>query len=111
MNGKNVPKKKKKLARATRRKAGSLSGLMNSMTVKGFFVWTTRDLVVALVMTSRPSIINATARIVHLNPIRGINLFTIIGKITPPKDEPDAIIPSAVARLFINQVETEFIEA
>jgi hypothetical protein len=99
LKGRKVPKKKKKLARDTKRKSGSLSGTMNSITVNGFTVWLSLDLTVMFVMTSRPSIMNATVRIVYPNPIFGISLLTIMGRITPPSEEPDAMIPKAVARL------------
>ena len=36
---------------------------------------------------------------------------TIIGKMTPPRDDPDAMIPKAVARLLKNHVPVELIAA
>ena len=51
-------------------------------------------------MTSKLRIVKAHARIVHGNPILGIRCAAMIGKITPPNDEPAIAKPPAIARFF-----------
>ena len=65
------------------------------------------DFTVRLAMISIPRIENAAVLMVHGNPISGISLDTMMGKITPPREDPEAIIPNAVARLLKNQVLME----
>ena len=69
------------------------------------------DLTVKFAVMSIPRSIKAAALIVHGNPILGMRLETIIGMITPPRDDPEAIIPKAVARFLKNHVPTELIAA
>jgi hypothetical protein len=47
----------------------------------------------------------------HPKPILGMSRVSIIGRMTPPSDEPDAMMPMAVARFLMNHVETAFIVA
>lgn len=107
LNGRKVPKKNIKPATQMRVKAGSLRGRMKSIisTLLGFGV--NLDFTVRLEMMSIPRIMNAAALIVHGNPILGISFDTMMGKITPPREDPEAIIPNAVARLLKNQVLME----
>ena len=60
---------------------------------------------------SMPNMRKAAALIVQGNPIFGMRLDTMIGKMTPPSDEPDAMMPNAVARFLKNQVPTELVAA
>lgn len=70
-----------------------------------------RDFVVVMVMTIIPRNMKATVLIDHPKPIFGMSRVRIIGKMTPPNDEPDAMMPIAVSRFLINHVETAFIVA
>ena len=62
---------------------------------------------VRLAMTIRKRIRKAQILIVQAKPTSTVNLLTIIGKITPPRLEPEKTIPNANARRSLNQVETE----
>ena len=107
LNGRKVPQKNINPATHMRKKAGSLKGRMNSITSTLFGFGDNLDFTVTLAMRSIPRIMNAAALIVHGNPISGISFDTMMGKITPPRDDPEAIIPKAVARLLKNQVLVE----
>lgn len=48
----------------------------------------------------------AQMRNVQPNPTSGIKWVTIIGKITPPSDEPAATRPMAAPLFFRNHVDT-----
>jgi hypothetical protein len=109
LKGKNVPKKNVNDARQRRVNAGSFNGLMNSIISNFLGLGVNLDLTVRFAMISNPKIKNAAARIVHGNPIFGISFETIIGNITPPRDDPDAITPNAVARFLKNHVPIELI--
>lgn len=94
-----------------RRKAGSRKGRTNSKRSTFLGFGDSLDFTVTLAIRSMPRIMNAAALIVQGNPISGINLDTNIGKITPPRDDPEAMIPKAVARFLKNQVLMEPIPA
>ena len=57
--------------------------------------------------TSKPRIMNAATLIVQAKSSLGIRWLIMIGKITPPREEPAATTPKASARHFRNQVGTE----
>ena len=101
-----MPKKNRKEAPTTSAYGGSARGVMNSLRTSGLGAGGSRDFTIKLAMTSRPRIKKAATRIVQGNPISGMSRVTRIGKITPPRDEPDAMIPKAKARRRKNQVET-----
>jgi len=63
-----------------------------------------RDVTVRLLKTIRPRIIKAQIRIVQPKPTCGISLLTMIGKMTPPSEEPATARPSAAPRFLRNQV-------
>ncbi len=107
MKGKKVPKKKKKDAMQSNKKAGSLQGRTKSIGSNFLGRGDNRDFTVRFAMTSMPKIMNATALIVHGNPILGMSFDTMIGNITPPMDDPEAITPKAVALFLKNHVPIE----
>jgi len=134
LKGRKVPKKNKKLARAVARNGGSLSGLTNSMMIKGLGRVSRRDLTVRLAMIMRPRIIKAAVRMDQAKPIWGMRrsiimlrngwyplLRTVVenkewrkrthGRITPPSDDPEVTIPKASALLLKNHVATELFAA
>jgi hypothetical protein len=102
--GRNIAKKKKKLPSTVSRYGVSLSGRMNCIMWKGFGRGGRRDLTVALATSIRARMRKPQTRIVQPNPILGISLLTMIGKMTPPVEEPAAMIPKAAARFLKNQV-------
>jgi hypothetical protein len=104
LKGMKVPKKKKKLPAAKSAYVGSFNGVMKSMSVTGLGDGLRRDLTVRFAMTSMPRMVKAAVRIVHAKPICGISFVTMIGKMTPPSDDPEAVIPNAVARFLKNHV-------
>src|SRR5277367_4343385 len=106
-----MPKKKNQLPSVTSRKGISLKGLMNSMITRGFGRGLSLDLTVRLAIINMPSIVNAADRMAQGKPTSGISLVTMIGRTTPPKDEPEAMTPKAVARFLKNQVPTQAIAA
>lgn len=59
---------------------------------------------VKIAMICRPRIINAAVLMVHPYPTLGIMRPIMMGKITPPSDEPVTMMPMAVARFFANHV-------
>jgi hypothetical protein len=61
-----------------------------------------KDEMVRLVIRSRPRMRKAHARIAQGNPILGIKCVTMIGKMTPPRDEPAMVNPPAMA-LFLRK--------
>ena len=107
MKGRNVPKKKKKDAIHRRVNAGCFKGRINSIISSFLGRGANLDLTVKLAITSMPRIMNAQTLIVQGKPIFGISLLTMMGKITPPSDEPEAMIPNAAARFLKNHVPTE----
>lgn len=111
LRGRNRPKKKKNDAKHKSANAGSRRGRMKSMRMNGLGEWLNLDFTVRLQITSIPRIIKAAALIVQGNPIRGMSFETMIGKITPPSDDPDAMTPNAAALFLKNQVPTEFMAA
>ena len=74
--------------------------------LNGRLVGSMRDLTVKLAKKRSASMRNAHMRIVQPNPTSGMRWTTIMGKITPPKDEPAATRPKAAPLLRKNQVET-----
>lgn len=107
VKGKNIPQKKQKQAATVTTNLSSLSGLRKLMILTDFGVWTNLDLKVRLEMDSMNKIRNAQILIAHGKPTCGMRWDTMMGKITPPKLDPAAVIPRAVARRFANQVLTE----
>ena len=57
-----------------------------------------------MLKTIRPRIIKAQMRMVQPKPTWGISFLTIIGKMTPPREEPATARPSAAPRFLRNQV-------
>ncbi len=49
----------------------------------------------------------AQVRIAQPNPVSRIICETMIGKMTPPRELPAAMIPIAIPRFLKNQVETQ----
>lgn len=78
LKGRKVPKKNKKLAKEVVRNGGSLSGLTNSMMIKGLGRGSRRDLTVRLAISMRPRIMKAAVRMDQANPIRGMRRSIIM---------------------------------
>ena len=104
--GRSVPKNVRKLPNAKMANSFSLNGAMKSFGLTGIGRGGMRLTIVRLAMTIRPKIRNAQIRIVDPKPTSGISFSTMMGKMTPPSDEPEAVIPKARARRLKNQVTT-----
>jgi hypothetical protein len=76
--GRKTPQKKKKLPRATRQNVTSLNGAKNWLSARGVGLGGRRDRIVRLLMTSRPSNRNATARMDQPKPTVGMRRDIII---------------------------------
>ena len=128
LKGRKVPKKKRKLAKAVKRKGSSLRGLMNSMMIKGLGRGSRRDLTVRFAMIMRPRIMKAAIRMDQAKSTRGMRRSIMMlerisvryeifkdlaskvetyGITTPPNDDPEDMIPKANALLLKNHVATE----
>ena len=95
-------------AEATRRaKGSSVSGVMKSMMRKGLGEGGMRDLTVRLPKMRRARMMKAAVRIAQGKPISGMRRWIMMGKMTPPREEPEATTPNAKARRRKNQVEVE----
>lgn len=64
----------------------------------------------AMVTMFDASMMNPMMRIVQGKPMRGKHCWTIIGKMTPPVQDPKAVNPSANARLRTKYVDTSAME-
>lgn len=111
VKGKNMPQKKQKEAATVNENLRSLSGLTKLIGSTGFLVCVNRDRKTRLDIPSINRIRKAQILIAQGNPTSGMRCDTMIGKITPPKLDPEAITPRAKARRFPNQVTTEFTQA
>lgn len=76
------------------------------MISNGRFVGGTRDRMVALATQSRAKMRNAQILIAQPNPTSGIKWMSMIGKMTPPSEDPETTRPIAAPRLAKNHVET-----
>lgn len=108
VKGKNIPQKKQKHAATVTTNFTSFSGRTKFIISNGFLVCFSLDLRVTLEMPNIARIKKAQIRIAQGNPTLGIRFDTMIGKITPPRLDPEAVTPSAKARRLANQVLTEF---
>ena len=79
---------------------------MNAIGLNGRFVGAIRERTVRLAKTSSASIRKAQIRIAQPKPTSGIRLVTIMGNITPPKEDPAATKPRAAPRFLKNHVDT-----
>ena len=96
--GRKPPRYVKKLLIARKENVVSLNGLKNSMSSNFRVGGGWRGFRRTFPMATRPRRRNAVLRIAQPKPIRGIRRDTIIGRITPPTDEPETTIPKARAR-------------
>ena len=85
---------------------GSLRGRINAIALKGRLVGAIRERTVKLAKTINARIRKAQIRIAQPKPTSGISLTTMIGRMTPPREDPAATIPSAAPRFLRNQVDT-----
>ena len=95
----------------TRRKGSSPRGLINSLRSRGLGLRGKRLVTVRFAMIRTNKIRNAAQRIAHPNPISSMSRWTIIGRMTPPREDPDARMPKTRARFLRNQDVAEFIAA
>jgi 5-methylcytosine-specific restriction endonuclease McrA len=98
--------KKKKMAVVSSRNVGSLKGRTSAMNSNGRLVGGILDRTARLANTKATKTRKAQIRIAHAKPTFGMRWTSMMGKITPPSEEPDTTSPSAAPRLAWNQVET-----
>ena len=79
---------------------------MNAIRLSGRLVGAIRERTVRLANITNASIRKAQMRIAQPKPTSGISLTTMIGRITPPKEDPAATMPSAAPLFLKNQVDT-----
>ena len=101
------PKKKQKPPAVTSRKGSSAKGVTKSMSLNGRLVGAMRERTVRLPMMSMARMRKAQVRMVQPKPMLLTIRSTMIGKMTPPRLEPDATMPKASARRRKNHVGTE----
>lgn len=111
VKGRNMPQKKQKHPATVTTNLGSLRGLMKFMIETSFFLCVNLDFSVRFEMPNMKRMRKAQIRIAHANPTCGIKCETMMGKITPPRLDPEAMMPSAKARRLPNQVLTELTQA
>lgn len=111
VKGKNIPQKKQNAPASVNANFNSANGRRKLKISKGLGRCGSLDLIVTLAITSMKRMRKAQILIAHGNPTSGIKRVTIIGKMTPPRLDPDAVIPSAKARRLANHVLTELTEA
>jgi hypothetical protein len=104
VNGKKPPKYMKKAEVVRYRNGISLNGVRNSISEKRRVGGGKRDLIRMLPRISMPSSRNAVLRMAQPKPMRGIKRSTIMGRITPPMDDPETTTPKARARWRENHV-------
>lgn len=85
-------------------KVGSVNGVMKSMSLTGLGKGGIRDLMQRFATIRSPSIRNAQILIVQPNPTSTTSRDTIMGNMTPPRLDPAAAIPTAMARFLKNHV-------
>ena len=102
----NVPSQVRNVPKASIAKVGSVNGRKKSMALTGLGRGGMRLTTVKQAMLPRPRIKNAQIRMVQPKPTCGMSFSTMIGKMTPPSDDPDAVTPRARARFLKNHVVT-----
>jgi hypothetical protein len=71
----------------------SFNGVIYVRGVNDVGLWALFDLIVAIERMSPRIIIKAMILIIQASQTRGMRRFTIMGKITPPTDEPEIAMP------------------
>jgi len=103
VNGKNMPQKKKNNPALVTAMIGSLSESKYSLNTNFVGRGGSRLLIVRHAIDISPRKRNETARTAHPNPTRSISFDSMMGRTTPPKEDPAATMPTAMARCRKNQ--------
>lgn len=111
VKGKNIPQKKQKAPASVSENFSSANGRRKLRISKGLGRCGSLDLRVTLAIPNMKRMRNAQIRIAQGKPTSGIRRVTMMGKITPPRLDPEAVTPSAKARRLANHVLTELTEA
>lgn len=98
--------KKKNIEIVNRTKVSSLNGRTKAMISNGRIVGGVLDRTAKLANISRAKIKNAQMRIAHANPTSGMRWISMMGKITPPSEDPATASPMAAPLFARNHVET-----
>jgi hypothetical protein len=99
------PKKKRKDASTSSVNGTSLKCLKRSSKRQGVYPFGgSRDLSVRFAMIHMKRIRKAVIRIAHPNPTEIMRRRSMMGKMTPPSEDPEAVTPRANARRRWNQL-------
>lgn len=111
VNGKNIPQKKQKAPASVSANLSSANGLTKFIISNGFGRCGNLDFSVRLAIPNMNKMRNAQILIAQGNPTLGMSWMTMMGKMTPPRLDPEAVTPRAKPRRLANQVLTELTEA
>jgi hypothetical protein len=89
---------------------GSPNGLVKAPSVSFLLAGGIREVIVKLAKIRRARMRKAQIRIVQPNPTCGMSLMTMTGKIMPPREDPEAMMPIAAPRFLKNQVDVYNLE-
>lgn len=111
VNGKNIPQKKQKAPASVSANLSSANGLTKFRISNGLGRCGNLDFSVRLAIPNMNKMRKAQILMAQGNPTLGISWVTMIGKMTPPRLDPEAVTPRAKPRRLANQVLTELTEA
>lgn len=94
------------MARVKSKNAGSNNGRTKAMTENGRLDGAMRDRTVRLAKIKSANIRKAQIRIAQPKPTSGMRRMTMMGRMTPPRDDPAATKPRAAPRFAKNHVDT-----
>src|SRR2546421_12750691 len=98
--GRKRPMKKRNAEKVVTENVISFNGVMKCSKSKGRGFGGRRDLTVRFAKTSSARIKNAEMRIAQPNPTSLFKWLTMMGRITPPRLDPAAVIPKACPRFL-----------
>lgn len=98
------------MARVKSKNAGSDKGRTKAMRANGRLDGAMRDRTVKLAKIKSANIRKAQMRIAQPKPTSGIRRMTMMGRMTPPREDPAATKPRAAPRFAKNHVDTYTID-
>ena len=85
----------------------SFNGDTNAITLNGLLDGSILDRTAKFANNSKVKMRNAQMRIAQPNPTSGIKCMSMMGKMTPPNEDPAVVSPRAMPRFLKNQVDTQ----
>ena len=89
------------------KKGASFNGDTNAISLNGLLEGSILDRTAKFANSSNVKIRNAQIRMAQPKPTSGIKCISMMGKMTPPSDDPAVVRPRAAPRFLKNQVETQ----